>query len=73
MLDDIDREAMREGLAMTRSRSYSTSRRSKVIIRANNRKSVSKVKEADILSILNIVQGPLDVKINVPNSSTNSG
>jgi len=72
MFDDIDREAMREGSAMARNRSYFNGRKSKVIIRANDRKSVPKVKEADILSILNVVQGPLDVEINIPNSSTNS-
>jgi len=69
MLDDIDREAMREGSAMSRSRSYSTGRKSKVIIRANDRKSVPKVKEPDILSILNIVQGPLYVEIKLPGTT----
>lgn len=64
MLDDIDYEAMREGLAMVRSRSYAIARNSRVIILANNRKSVPKVEELDILSVLNVVQGPFDVGIN---------
>ena len=68
MLDDIDREAAREGSAMFRSRGYSTARQPRVIIRANDRKSVPKEKELDILSILNIVQGPLDVKITLPDN-----
>jgi len=56
-LDDIDREAMREGSAIKRLRGYSGDRRQQVIVKGNERKSVKKGKSVDILRILNIIQG----------------
>ena len=55
MLDDIDREAEREGSAMSKSRSYSTMPR----VTRSDPKSRSRVKtkeeDVDILRILNIL------------------
>ncbi len=56
MLDDIDHEAVREGFAMKRLQGYISPRRSRVIIRKNDRKSV-KTEDVDVLRILNILHG----------------
>lgn len=56
-LDDIDREAMREGFAIKRLRGYSEGRKHKVIIKGNERKALRKPEDVDILRILNIIQG----------------
>ena len=57
MLDDIDHEAAREGSAMSRLRGYTGLRRSRVVVRKNDRKSV-KTEDVDVLRILNIIHGP---------------
>ena len=57
MIDTIDREAMREGSAIKRLRGYSGDRRHRVIIKGNERKSIKKTEDVDILRILNIIQG----------------
>lgn len=56
-LDDIDREAMREGAAISRINGHLGRRRSPVIVKKIHRKSVKKGEEVDILRILNIIQG----------------
>ena len=56
-LDDIDREAMREGFAIKRLHDYSGGRRRQVIVKGNERKSIEKAEDVDILRILNIIQG----------------
>jgi hypothetical protein len=53
-LDDIDREAMREGYAIFRLPKR-TNRR--VIVKKDDQKSIKKEPEIDILRILNIIQG----------------
>ncbi|KKN04909.1 hypothetical protein LCGC14_1092760 [marine sediment metagenome] len=58
MLDDIDREAEREGQAILKSRSYSTIPRN-TSNNPKNRKNIKLDKEPDILRILNIVGGKL--------------
>ena len=61
MLDDIDHEAAREGFAMSRLRGYTSPRRSRVVVRKNDRKSV-KTEDVDVLRILNIIHGPPHAK-----------
>lgn len=56
-LDDIDREAMQEGSAISRLNDHTGRIRKKVIVKRNNRKSVPKAEDVDILRILNIIQG----------------
>lgn len=58
MLDDFDREAMREGFAMSRIRGYTSNRKGRVIVKANNRQNVERCKEPDILRILGVIHGP---------------
>jgi len=56
-LDAIDREAMQEGLAISRLRAHVGGRKQKVIVKGNERKRIKKEKDVDILRILNILQG----------------
>ncbi len=55
MLDDLDREAEREGKAMLKSRGYSTLPRVARSDPKNFRHMKTKEKDADILRILNIL------------------
>ena len=61
-LDDIDREAMREGSAISRLRDYSpTRKRREIVEKGNKKKGRKKKEEIDILEALNIVHGKEDV------------
>ena len=53
MLDDIDREAEREGMAMARSRTYKPKQR---VIKKLTTGATEKEKPLDLLQALNIVQ-----------------
>lgn len=59
--DDIDREAMREGSAISRLRAYSPTKKRKEIVKKGNKKKGKKEKEIDILEALNILHGEKDV------------
>lgn len=56
MLDDIDHEAMREGSAIFRLNNYTERTRRRIVVKKNDKKSIPKEPDVDILRILNILQ-----------------
>ena len=55
-LDDIDREAIREGSAISRLNYHTGRMKRRIVVKKNDKKHIPKEPEIDILRILNILQ-----------------